>query len=668
MTDSIISIAHAAAPQEADTGDFIYRVRSPDAAMGALPGAQTFSLTTACVARESIMREADVLVIQMLGDPDLLPVITDRKRRRRLTVFEVSDNFLAFQKHNPAAAFYEDPAARALLLQYLSMCHAAQMSVPELLKRFSSYNPRCVVFLNSAGSVKWPKRPEAPLTVGWGGSSGHFEDIKNIAPALVEWLKRNSDVRLSIMSDARIAALFSAVPKSQLKTTSPGSLDKYCNFLESLHIGLAPLSNHEFNLCRSDVKFLEYASRGVVPVCSDVCTYSTALRDGETGFLFSSTENMIQILDSLAADAGLRGRIARAAFEYAINERSPENDARARLDYYRNLIRENDLEIHGPLEAPTRLPQSKKTRGTNHYFIDFGSVERNLHDGLMAQFRNNDANTAAILLKRAVDAAPECAHAHFFYANAMLAANPEQAESHMRLAAELNPDACAAPLILARMEMARGDMDAAGSILTSIQKRNPDFSPAYAIEADIHKAAGRTDLAIQCLEKALNANPFDAPAAARAAAIWLESGKPERARPLFENAASLCPHIAAYYLGLGAALHALGETAGALASMERAVECNPQLDDAANYLRDAAKLEYKSGSMSAAVEILSNLNALRPNDADTAFWLARALERMGDATHAHVLWNFLAYQEYSGKHKNIAIQKLNPDTTKKITD
>lgn len=658
LNELTISIAHIAAPQTPDSGDFIYRVRGPGAALGALPGARAFSLTTACTDRERIMREADVLVIQMLGDPDILPVITERKRRRRLTVFEVSDNFLAFQKHNPAAAFYDDPAARALLLQYLSLCHGAQFSTSELSKRFSKFNGNSAVFINRAQSVAWPQRPDAPLTIGWGGSSGHYEDVRALAPAFAAWLKRNPDARLAVMSDARIAALFDAVPQNRKRIESPGSLEKYYSFVETLHIGLAPLADHEFNQCRSDVKFLEYASRGVVPVCADVATYSGTLKHGETGFLFSNMDEMIATLDRLSGDGELRGRVARAAFEYARDERAPADDARARLDFYLNLIRDFDLEVCGGLDEYTKLPRAENTPGTNHYFIGFGGMESDIHDGLMSLVRNHDNITSARFMGRAVKTEPDCAHAHFFYANVLAIDDKVKAITHLSRAIELNPDACAAPLLLARIQIARGNADEAKTILKNLLKRNPECAQGHALEAGIHRAAGRIDLALDCLERALEANPHDAPAAANAAALYVDSGNPGRARSLFDNAVALCPHIAAFHIGLGAALHQLGDVPLALESMERAMELEPKNDGAADYIRDTAKQEYKSGNIDIAIERLKRLSAQRPSDPDTAFWLARAYERKGDAARAHALWRFLSHKEKSGKYKNAARQKL----------
>ena len=49
-----------------------------------------------------------------------------------------------------------------------------------------------------------------------------------------------------------------------------GILDEYMEFLGRLDIGIAPLLPTEYNRCRSDVKYLEYAAKGVTGIYSNI--------------------------------------------------------------------------------------------------------------------------------------------------------------------------------------------------------------------------------------------------------------------------------------------------------------------------------------------------------------------------------------------------------------
>ena len=46
-----------------------------------------------------------------------------------------------------------------------------------------------------------PASAERPLVIGWGGSCGHREDLRAIAPALIAWLRRQRQVRFELMGD-----------------------------------------------------------------------------------------------------------------------------------------------------------------------------------------------------------------------------------------------------------------------------------------------------------------------------------------------------------------------------------------------------------------------------------------------------------------------------------
>ena len=665
MSNPALSIAHISSPQTMDTGDFIYRVRQPDAAIAAVaPGTQTISFTMVNPARDRLVRDADVLVIQMVGDPDLLPVILDRRRRRRLTVFEVSDNFFAFQPSNPSAAFYNDPANRACLLQLLSLSDAMQTTMPELERRFSEFNPRCGVFMNQMASLGDPSRPDGPVTVGWGGSTGHLEDMRRAAPALIEWLRRRPEVHLAIMADEKIIDLFRDAPPDRLRIAQTGSLDRYFAFLQTLHIGLAPLLEEDFNLCRSDVKFMEYASRGVVPVCSRVPTYTRTLRHGETGFLFSNNGEMIEILDRLVDDAPLRVRTAQAAFEYIREERSDAADAVKRLDFYRSLIGELGLETNGPLPEVRRLPGRIKSPSGEHYLLPFGPVEQRLHDGLMAQYRNADLGAALAMFEQAVALAPDSYLAHFFYGNALLHVSSKRAAQELEFVLRQNPESCNASMALAQLHAKLGREDDALKILANIQEHVPEFAPAFAMGAQWHQQAGREEQALMYAERALGANPWYAPAATTAGSLMLARKNPEDARDYFARAAELAPRNFMNRIGLGVAFATLGDNAAAAEQMEQALAIDPKQEDPRAFLLVEIKLDFKNGKLDQAEQRLRRLIEILPNDPDIIYWLARTLERMGRGDEVGNLWQRLRIADISGKFSTITRIRLDEAAVK----
>jgi hypothetical protein len=116
--------------------------------------------------------------------------------------------------------------------------------------------------------------------IGWGGSIGHREDLRTISAALIAWLQRQRHVRFELMCDPVLAEPFAALDGERFRFTMAGSLADYLAWLEELDIGLAPLLPAEFNRCRSDVKFLEHASRAVAPVLQNLDSYRHLCRTG----------------------------------------------------------------------------------------------------------------------------------------------------------------------------------------------------------------------------------------------------------------------------------------------------------------------------------------------------------------------------------------------------
>jgi hypothetical protein len=221
----------------------------------------------------------------------------------------------------------------------MRQCDAVQVSSQGLAERLAPLARRVEVMANQLPEMPplQNRPPGGPVRIGWGGSAGHFDDIAAIAPALVAWLGCRGDMRLEVMADPRFEGLFEGAPAERFSFLPAGSLDRYLRWLEGLHIGLAPLLPSDYNHCRSDIKFLEYASRGVVPVLQRCPTYA-AVRDGETGLLFGDTAELLALLDGLVADPDRRQRLAAAAHTHVHSQRRLEHHAPRQLDFYHHLL------------------------------------------------------------------------------------------------------------------------------------------------------------------------------------------------------------------------------------------------------------------------------------------------------------------------------------------
>jgi len=99
------------------------------------------------------------------------------------------------------------------------------------------------------------------------------------------------------------------------------------------------LSAEEFNQGRSDGKYLEYASCGVVPVCSNLGAYKNSIIDGENGFLFDNSDELYKKLNQLIDMPALRNKVRKAAWEEVTQTRIHDKAVKSRLVFYRSMMK-----------------------------------------------------------------------------------------------------------------------------------------------------------------------------------------------------------------------------------------------------------------------------------------------------------------------------------------
>lgn len=335
-----VLIAQVDSPQLENTGDFYYRTYAPGIGMAQCDGAYSLSCTNVHRLKNEVLREADVLIVNNLCDPDILPVVRNRKNSGKLTVYELSDDLNDIPPSNPVRGFYSQAKNLLLIKRLANYCDGLQFSSPELQRKFGYLNHVSAVFPNHMLEIP-PERKRNPskmLTVGWGGSLGHLQDMERISGPLIDWITSRKDVRLHLMCADSIRALFNRLPTDRITRFETGSLQDYYKFVSQLDIGLAPLEDIAFNRSRSDVKFLEYAAHGVVPVVQASGPYLESVQNGRTGFLFKSTMDLISILDKLASDVSIRNGVAIEARDYVLRERNQLERGQDRVEFYRRLL------------------------------------------------------------------------------------------------------------------------------------------------------------------------------------------------------------------------------------------------------------------------------------------------------------------------------------------
>lgn len=237
-------------------------------------------------------------------------------------VFELDDDLLNVDPTSEKArAFYDDPAVRARLLANLRTADAVTTSTEYLAGALrSEYGvtapvhvlPNC---LDPAVLELPPVDQAGPVTIGWAGSDTHQGDFEAVRKPLKRWFARHPEVAFQAMGVPYGGFVGRPAPAKPWLPV----WDDPAAYMRELdwQIGLAPLVNTQFNRCKSALKALEYAARGIVVVASDVEPYRHFVKHGVTGFLVQHEREWASYLDALTSHPDLRVHMAAAAREQA---------------------------------------------------------------------------------------------------------------------------------------------------------------------------------------------------------------------------------------------------------------------------------------------------------------------------------------------------------------
>lgn len=496
-------IAQIEPPQEGDGGDYFYRTHAPGLSMAQAEDVFVVNTTNVHRKKDQFMREADVLILKNICDPDILPLIRKRKLDKKLTVYEIADDLKALQPWNPVYSFYENKENVSLVYRLASYCDALQVTSPELQRLYGHLNANCEVFPNQIAHLP-PERvlkESSEIVIGWGGSHGHLEDMSEIAEPLMRWIMTRSNVILHLMCSEPIRNLFDPLPAHKKRYTPPGSIDKYYDFLTQIHIGIAPLMDTAFNRSRSDIKFLEYAASGVVPVLARLEPYSSSVKNGKTGFLYEGTSELIDILSRLIEDASLSRKVVKEARKYVIRERLQSDHVKDRIDFYRDRLKG----VNG-VEHPNRrsiqcfkgwIKLTGAVETGRHLRLLPTRFENFLHDGLVAMQITNNKGNARCFFEKAMKLEPKNYLPFLF--GSPVSTDPLY---YLHKALELYPDSLKAWILLGEEWTKRGQIVKALRSLESALNVYPDYDLPYLKAADLLKRIGKNVEADQLFNRA----------------------------------------------------------------------------------------------------------------------------------------------------------------------
>jgi len=255
------------------------------------------------------IRSADVVFVQkkLFSLPELLWV---RLAARRL-IYDFDDAVMF--KNKPTGPFQQ---ARQMK-RFENTVRRADLVLAGnryLQEQARTYNRDIRVLPTVLDMDRYVERPDGfktdqSVTLGWIGSKGTLQYLREIGPALEVLGLRWPGLKLKIVADDFIDLQHLEVIKK------PWRVDEEIADLHSFDIGLMPLADDVWTRGKCGFKLLQCMAVGLPVVCSPVGVNVEMVSSGQEGFLATSHQEWVAGLDALIADAGLRRTMGRQARE-----------------------------------------------------------------------------------------------------------------------------------------------------------------------------------------------------------------------------------------------------------------------------------------------------------------------------------------------------------------
>lgn len=170
------------------------------------------------------------------------------------------------------------------------------------------------------------------ITIGFSGGIGHAEYIDYLlSDVLVEIEEKYQDKVHFEFFGAKPLLINKLHDVKYIPLTK--DYDSYKNIMKGLSwdIGLAPLTSNYFTACKYHNKFLEYGSRYMAGIYSDVPPFNLVVKNGVNGILCENNpESWKKALIELIENEDLRYNIAYNANEY-LRENNTEKEIEKQL-------------------------------------------------------------------------------------------------------------------------------------------------------------------------------------------------------------------------------------------------------------------------------------------------------------------------------------------------
>lgn len=290
----------------------------------------------------NIARQADLIIIQRQ-----FPSVSTAKILRLIIglkipiVYDLDDMFLDVPISHPN---YDDLNRRAPFIKWiLKEADIVTVSTGQLQESFKKHTTRPI--LVKPNLVDWALFDTQPRPLNnqfnflVSGTPTHQKDWSIIEEPLAEIL--------NIYPKQVNAVFFGELPKRFFDHSSARFISfqrgykHYASCLRELdiHAALVPLEDNTFNLCKSNIKWLEYSAAGIAGVFSDIAPYNSSIRNGENGILVNnSADSWFEAMQYLLTNPEAKSAMLEQARREIHEKYSVENLSGKYVEAFNELL------------------------------------------------------------------------------------------------------------------------------------------------------------------------------------------------------------------------------------------------------------------------------------------------------------------------------------------
>jgi len=306
-----------------------------------------FDITDLKVQYEYLL-DYDTIMVQRLHTWGEHHVVESLKSAGKRIVYDIDDNIFDIPPDNPAAKIVNNDCKQAAAaIMSLADCITTPSAVirDDLDERFG-YGEKVRIIPNALDLSQWPLvtddddetaqnigSPDNQLRVFWQGSATHAADWLCCLDGLDRVMQERDDV---------IVMIFGFMPPAlyaMVKDRQKPYWNRKVQFMDFQHVetyiwtmkqvraevGLCPLRESKFNVCKSPLKFCENTVIGFPTVASNVSPYKEVIQSGVNGYLADTPDEWYKSIMALLEARESRFNMLREARKLVVEQYNISN-------------------------------------------------------------------------------------------------------------------------------------------------------------------------------------------------------------------------------------------------------------------------------------------------------------------------------------------------------